>query len=308
MRHLPIDPSPDALPGHPFEHAEQRDLFLRLVREHLGRHGDAVQIHGDAATVDGQPGLHGLTNLAQLCLQRPIVDWPEVIADHLGKSEPEHLFPAVGAALGGGFDEIAGRLALRIYGEDYVQGREQHLAYRIDLPRTVTMLVLDLPGSILAVPTVLMERLGQPREQLFERALLNVAAMATPPWQRLGLPDGCELDLLVCGHDYTTTHALRLADCLPRRGRHGNLIAIPNREVMVSHPIEGGAVLRVTSNMLGFALDTYREGPGSITPHLFWYRPDGGFEVQQGIGRGKPQLAASPAFARLLRRLHGGGR
>lgn len=308
MRHLPTEPSPDAWPHHPFEHHEQRELFLRLVREHLGRHGDDVQMRGSYAAVAGQPWLHGLGNLAQMCQQRPIVDWPQVIADHLGRSEPERVLPAITALLGSGFDEIAGQLALRLHGEDYVHGREQYVVFRSDLPRTVTVLVLDLPGSMMAVPAGLLEHWNKPREQLFASALQNVAAMPMLPWQRMSLADGVELDVLVGGHDYTTTHALRLCDCLPRRGRHGNLIAIPNRQVMLSHPIDGGAMLRVTSSMLQVALGMFREGPGSITPHLFWHRPDGGFEVQQGIGRGKPQLAASPAFARLLRRLHGGQR
>lgn len=305
MRFLPIGPEA-AFPDHPFAVAEHRELFLRLVREHLGRGGGEVRIEDGVAAVAGSAARIGLHDLAQTCAQQPTGRWPRTIAEHLDQSADRRVLPAIQAALGGGFDEVAARLALRIHGDDYVARYAQQVVWRADLPCTATVLVLDLGASMMSVPPPLLEQWGVAQDELFERALRNVAAMPSAGWERWPLPPGCEIDVLMCGHDYTTSHALRLAECLPRRGRHGNLIGIPHRQVMLSHPIDGSHELPITRAMLEISTGMYRDGPGSISPHLFWHRPDGGFEVQRAIGTGRDRLAASPAFEHLLRRLRQG--
>lgn len=307
MRLLPIGPEHE-FPDHPFDSAEHRDLFLQLVREHLDRDGRQVQIEDGVASFVGGAGRMGLQNLAQTCRQQPTCLWPQTIAEHLDLSAEGRMLPMLHAALDSGFDEIADRLALRVHGEDYAQRFGQLVVWRTDLPCTATVLVLDLGGSMLSVMPALLEQWGVPQDEAFARALRNVAAMPSMDWERWPLPPGCEIDVMMCGHDYTTSHVLRLAECLPRRGRHGNLIGIPHRRLMLSHPIDGEHELPITRAMLGLTIGMYRDGPGSISPHLFWHRPDGGFEVQRAIGTGRTRLGASPGFEHLLRRLRQGAR
>jgi hypothetical protein len=53
---------------------------------------------------------------------------------------------------------------------------------------------------------------------------------------------------------------------------HGALVAVPNRHVLVVHPIASVEAVRALNAMIILADRLYREGPGAIVPHVYWWR------------------------------------
>jgi hypothetical protein len=298
------------LPVHPFHDRGQRKLFLRLVREHLGRGGRQVVIHDGCATVEGEPGYHGLGNLAQMCFQAPAVRWPEIIARHLDLSSPERMEALAADLVGGTLDGIAEHLAVRLYPGDYLaDGLRAHVVHRTDLPGTLTLLVFDAPDSVVAVPAPLAEEWGQSRERLFELAVGNITRLSTARWQRLPFPPGVGAPVHALTGDHYVTSRLLLPDPgFPRAGASGNLVAIPHRGALLSMPIDGAVAPFAIEALLTFSIGMFHDGPGSITPHLFWRTPAGSYELQQGSRDGtRYRLAPTPGFATLLGQGEGTG-
>jgi hypothetical protein len=299
----------DEMPEHPFPLPEHRDAFLRLVREHLGRGGADVRIRGGTATVTGSAGRIGLDNLAQMCSLAPPIEWPRIIGEHLDKSDDALARALALDLVDGSFEQLAGKLAVRLHAGDYLPRRlAPHIVHRCDLPGTVTVLVADLGPSVAAVPTGVAAAWGVPPEQLFTRGLQNVRALGPPDWHTLPLPPDLRLDVLICPHFYTATHALLLNGALPRPARHGHLIAVPHRGALLCFAVDGAGVLAAMEGLLIMAGGMYREGPGSISPHVYWRNQEGRFEQQQSLTLGRRvRFAPSAGFAAVLDQVRAAG-
>lgn len=293
-------------PVYPFASRLLKERFLDLVRRRLGRDGARVVIAGGVARVEGNPAAHGLTNLAQVCHQNSTTAWPMLVDEHFDKSEPERMLAKLQMAFGSGSGPKFDRLALRIQAEDFMPAHVlATLVHRVDLPGTVTTLVVDVGESVMPLPLPIAEEWGVPADELFERALANLPRLCQARWQRLVLPydTAVEVDAF-CGDFYSAASLLRPQPFLPRGGEHGHLFVVPAREALVSWPVGAAGLPRAIEALVAIGRGKFEDGPGSITPHVFWRTPAGDFELQQGaIIGGRAQLAPSPAFAQLLARL-----
>src|SRR5262245_57673898 len=227
--HRRLDPDPRAPSHAPFANHGLKNRFLRLVRTHLGRSGGTVSIANGAARVDGDPMVHFLANLAQACNLLPEQEWPQAVAAHFAKSDPERWRGEVAAVVEGGFAAQADRLVVRIYPPDALSARmSDHIVQRIDLAETVTVLALDLGPSLMPVPRPIADSWQVPDAELFDRALDNLERNSRAHWSQLAVPTLRELRLdLLDGDFHAATHILRRNPGLPRVGRAGNLIGIP---------------------------------------------------------------------------------
>ena len=62
-----------------------------------------------------------------------------------------------------------------------------------------------------------------------------------------------------------------------RHPENGTPVAVPNRHTVLAHPIRDMSFVGVLGHMLDLARRMEQEGPGSISPHLYWLR-DGRLE------------------------------
>lgn len=295
-------------PIYPFADRRTRRHFHDLVRAVLGRDGRRVSIEDGVAVVEGQPGRHGLGNLAQRCHGAPRERWPQMIAEHLGLSDVEALTKRTSDLLEQPFPVIREHLGVRVYPEQFVAlPMQSQVVYRVDLPGTVTVVVIDLGPSMIALPVVVAESWPASPEELFAAGIANLTRLTRVERASVLLPTQprAMVDVL-SGDNFVSSHVLAPERVVPRLGKHGNLLAVPTREVLLSHPIEDGLALRTVESMLLMARGHFDHGVGSISPHLFWRRPDGGFECQQGScepEQGRVRVAPTPAFAELLAKL-----
>jgi hypothetical protein len=54
-------------------------------------------------------------------------------------------------------------------------------------------------------------------------------------------------------------------------GPHGTLVAIPHRHMMLFHRIDTADVVFAIQRLGILAVNLDEQGPGSISPNLFWY-------------------------------------
>ncbi|HEX5052211.1 MAG TPA: hypothetical protein VFZ65_10595 [Planctomycetota bacterium] len=300
----PFHPEP---PLYPFRDRQLRNRFLQLVREFLGRGGKRVVIGNGVAHVEGSSGVHGLGNLAQICHQAPPAQWPEIVAEQLAKGSDARMEAAVDT-LQGGFDGCADKLVVRVYAEEFLTVPvHQGVVHRTDLPGTCTVLALDVGPSIVSVPRVVADLWQVPVPELFDRALQNLPRLGAPHWSRLHLPSmGAGAIDLLSGDFHASAHVLRPATFVGRTGAHGNLVGLPARGVLLSHAIDAMPAVATLEALLAMTTGKFRDGPGAITPHLYWRTPEGGFHLQQGTSDGgRARFVPSPEFVELMVRLRG---
>lgn len=268
---------------YPFHDRQRKDRFLALVRERLGRHGARIVIENGLARVEGSPHLHGLTNLAQICNQKPEVAWPAIVDEHFARSESGQIEKGVTSLTEEGFAQNADRLVVRIYPQDWLSGAmRSRFVHRVDLQETCTVLALDVGSSVMPVPTPVATHWGVPDAELFARALDNLVRLSKARWSTMSIPPthAFAFDLLH-GDFHAPTHLLRPDPGLPRTGRHGNLIGIPACGVVVSYPIDTRVAALTIESLLAITIGKHRDGPSAITPHLYWRTPEGRFHLQR---------------------------
>ncbi len=296
-----FDPEP---PTHQFADPLHEDLFHRLVREHLGRDGKQVDIHDGCARVQGSEVTHGLNNLAQMCHLAAPSQWPEIVRRHLDKSNDRAL-DAMRTAMHDDYEANADKLVVRLRSKHFlVDAAQYNLVHRIDLPHTCSLLAIDLGPSVMPVPAPVAATWGKPIPELFDRAILNLKHCCKARWSQLAIPPGRVWFDLLHGDFHAPSHVLRQDVFLPRVGAHGNLIGLPAAGVLMSYAIDAMPAVATLEAMLAISTGKFQDGPGSITPHLYWRTQKGAFHVQQGANRdGRMQFAPSPEFVALLARL-----
>ncbi len=256
------------------------DCFMTLVRERLERSGERFTFGDGFVDVEREIGTAtlGLGNLLQICHRAPVDDWPALIDEHftalLRIGTPGSTMPG---------DELLAEplrarraLRLRLLPASQIAGMAQ-VASREDLPGVITTLVLDLRNDIRALTWDDCRRFVDPPARLFEIALDNVR-LKHPP-QHLHVDESAPLRFLCSGHGdyYAATHALLLARHPGHLGRFGAIVGVPSRHMVAVHAIEDERVVQAIHRLTPFVQQCYRDGPGSITPVLYWHH-DGRFE------------------------------
>ena len=116
------------------------------------------------------------------------------------------------------------------------------------------------------------------------------------------LDDGARCYIFM-GDDFVAVHALvlnRYPRCI---GRHGALVGIPSRNVLVAGPIDDLSVVSAVRGMIPVIRAAEEEGPGSITTNLYWYL-DGSFtNLPYILDENELKFGPPEAFLELLNRL-----
>ncbi len=265
----------------PFRDTRLHARFRGAVLDYFAKRNRPVRLLSDLTLLEPDGARHGLWNLAQICRMNPVQSWPQLVAAHLDKSDRKVLTAAVQELTDGTFEDFAGRLSIRIHPQELIDRNTRGaVVYRTDLPETISLLVLDLGESVTSLPVPIADQWGVPHEQLFARALQNLAAEPCPNHASFipGTPP-VPFDTMIGGH--CTSSQLLCDGGLPRLGKHGNLVAVPRRDALLSLPIDHLPSMDPIEAMEVLAAVLYRTGPGSITPHLYWRTPDGQYQLQR---------------------------
>jgi hypothetical protein len=278
--------------------------FLRLVRQYFRSRGVKHRLGDGVVIVEGWHSdvqQCGLLNLAQMCHQSDAADWPKIIAVHFDGFQRHRAESARAAELAGDFDRIAPLLAVRLYHADYLkEHRELKFIHRRDLPGTVSILVYDLPSSIETVSREDMERWERTPDELFAIGLDNLRVHSIPEVKRIDVGKGVEIKLLA-GEDYfVASHALLLAERPDLLGRYGALVGVPHRHALLTYAISDMTVVEAVNRLIPAIIGMEMEGPGSISPLLYWYHEGSYVDLPYRIERQTLIFQPPEAFLLML--------
>jgi hypothetical protein len=256
---------------------EQYRCFIDCVAAHFTCQKRRFTLGDGVVYVeDGKPGgKHqlGLLNLAQMCCRNEQKDWAEIVSDHFRTLEKSYCEQKVLEERIDDFGRVAELLAVRLWPEGYLAELDRDkILHRQELPGTISALVFDLPSSIRNVTPEEIKTWGKSETELFRIGLANVMENCIPDVSEQELGEGITLTLFSDESFFVASHALLLEEHPECLGTFGTLVGIPHRHVMLAFPIQDARVLQAIHMMIPIIAGMERDGPGSISPLLYWYK------------------------------------
>ncbi|MCP9947894.1 hypothetical protein [Actinomadura madurae] len=174
------------------------------------------------------------------------------------------------------FDLAQHLLRTRIYPAEADNGV---LAARPFAPGLIEVVVVDTPTTVRTVTTEEMNGWPVSGDALFMLGRANVRADGPLQLDEQDL-GGVRVSVLHGWTFYAVTHLAWLEEYLPI-GPYGALVIAPNRSLIVAHPLQISAghpraryreAVAAATELQAQAHRAYEEGPGSLSPHLYWWR------------------------------------
>lgn len=259
-----------------FMEAAEFARFIATVRAELSTRGTAFEVSDSERSIripgSTGPQVLGLLNLAQRCHQIPPENWSETVRRHFdtlltGTPQAAEFLETLEAD----FQRAKEYLKVRIHPTGYAAG----LGATVSEPLAedlISVLVYDLPDQVASVHPNHVAKWGVPQHDLFQLGLRNVrdTGLLTP--QRIDLGEGAYLDHYEDLEDYFgASHALLLHEYFNPLPELGILLSVPHRHGMVVHPIRNRSARVSLNALLYYTPRLYEQGPGSITPSIYWY-------------------------------------
>ena len=213
----------------------------------------------------------GMINLAQLCHASAPESYDTVIASHFDALVAGRGDRALAGKLGDDLASARPVLRLRLYSRDtFVDGAEQFVLRDVADDLTA-VLCYDLPSNVVTVTGDTLPRWGVPTDELYFQALANQRRSERAPIEDIDV--GGAIVRAMTGDSYfVASNLLLLHDLVTEEPPLGIIAAVPNRHTLVWHAITDPSALRALNAMVVMAASLYAEGPGAISPHLYWWK------------------------------------
>jgi hypothetical protein len=243
---------------------------------------------------EGNESSYGLQNLAQTLAMAPTGDWSHLVAEHFEAMltvdrPPESATEALSA------------LRVRMWHTDFVK-QSPEAVHRVLAPGLVLALVVDLPKKVMSASAAELAGWGLSEEEAWKAGEENSKRESFEIVPQTG-PGGIEMLFFMGDNLYVTSHALCLDEHIRLEADNGALLGIPTRHLLVVVPIHAVRDLQAVSGMHAANRKIFDEGPGSISPELFWWRR-GSFTLFPIDASVQPMQATPPdAFVEMLERL-----
>jgi hypothetical protein len=273
------------------------DEFLRQLRADLDARGWRYEI-GDEALEQLEPERRelGLGNLAQGWRLAEPDERPGVVREHF-----DNLAAAAEDEIPTDFETARPLLRVRIAAPDYVAYIDAPMARPV-ADGLVAVLAVDSPTAAHLVSREVVAPWGRGEDELFAAGLAGVREEEGLATQAFDV-QGARLTALTGESLYTATWALWADELDPPAAGHGTLVAVPHRHTVLVHAIRDTSAIVAASHLARMAASMHREGPGSISPGVYWVR-DGEFERVPTIVRdGDVTLVPSDELIELLNSL-----
>ncbi len=294
-------------PGPAWAQPLSRDetaAFLEAVGRELGRRGLPYEI-GDGQvrlTRSDESSEYGLSNLAQLCHAVGRKDWQEAISSHF-----DNLFAAADSEaelteLARDFERIRSLLKLRIYADASLGGVDPGPPVSWEFaPGLTAVFVYDLPATVRTASVDHVEGWARSHDELLSAALENVrgdAVETQPMAEGASAPIACFAD-----HFFAASHAFLLGERLPAEARNGAVFAVPHRHALLYAPLVDLGVVESINRIIATAASMFQQGPGSISPGLYWWRDGSVSLLPARVGDREIQFAPPDDFVQVLNTL-----
>jgi hypothetical protein len=250
--------------------------FLSLIESYFASRHITVAIDDEEGLV--KPDLNnypysstfGLQNIAQICQQADRDEWRDLITAHFDsifevKDEDSALRVQMDD-----FARIKSQLRARLYPVD-IANHASEILQRPGPEGTLEVLALDLPTTVRTVSRSEADAWGLDTDDLFTIGRQNLRATGMLKPNQIQLEPGTALTVYTGDPFYAASHALIIQDYVPEENRHGILVGVPKRDILIVHPIQNIGAMEAAGAMLQVIVGMHRDGPGSISPNLYWY-------------------------------------
>lgn len=247
----------------------------------------------------GEPPNEGsLVTLAQRCFHAHPATWAALVTQHFSALLDQPLSELLPV------DTISATEALRVrvVAEDWVsETRRPATVSRPFADGLVAALFIDLPESVASVSPSDLGRWGIDVYEAFDAAYQNVQRNEPISIDEVDLGDGVKVHALCSDSFFCATHVVWLDDLLDDISQYGALVIIPHRHAVIVHrltraPMAMAAVRRLAD----LARSMHLQGPGSLTPNLYWWRPGTLTHLPVSWSGQKVMLSAPEEFDQLL--------
>ncbi|MBY0310874.1 MAG: hypothetical protein K2W85_02270 [Phycisphaerales bacterium] len=296
-----------------FQTAERYERFDGLIREYFRRRNRRALIVDGMLKVAKAPnarvedqddfeGEFGLGNLSQVCAQAPIEQWGEIIARHF--DGVMRISSANKDAPAPRLDEVREKLCIRLW-DMTTELVRAHAVWREQIPGLASVICVDEPESIRTLRAEDAEGWGLESDELFRIALENLQDLAPVETASHDLPDGMKLHEIFGDSFFSATWILR-DDVFDRvAGKLGVFFAVPTRHRILAMPFDNPESLKTLSNLMLIATGMERDGPGSISPRVYWRHEGRTLEIEYSISESTLNVRPPESLVRMLEELGG---
>jgi hypothetical protein len=213
----------------------------------------------------------GLTNLAQMCRAAGVEAYPQVVTSHFSALVAGRGDRELAGQLGGDLTLARPHLKLRLYPRDtFTPGTEQFVL-RDTADDLTAVLCYDLPSNVVTVAAESLGRWAVAPDELYYQALANQRRTERHPIEDVDVT-GAMVKAMTGESFFVASNLLLLSDFLDEEPPFGAIAAVPNRHTLIWHAIVDPSALRAIDAMVVMAANLCAEGPGSISPHLYWWK------------------------------------
>jgi hypothetical protein len=242
--------------------AIQRERLLSIVLECLADEGaEALEDGWAVRTTDGR--VLGLVNLAQELATIPETEWPEIVGSRVSMLRSVDRELPIDYAIAGP------RLRVRLSADGSDPGWTVYRRVCDGLDETLMM--RNEVGCI-TVPPAQADVWGVSLDRMWKDARQHT--IWDEPRERRILAKGEMRIVWVRANFFASTVLLDLAHLLSPGNRFGALAMVPCRDALLYTEVLDERIALSTAGMIEIGSQWYVDGPGSISPEVFWCRPD----------------------------------
>jgi hypothetical protein len=213
----------------------------------------------------------GLTNLAQLCRAAGQDAYGQVVASHFGALFSGRGDRELAGQLGADLGQARPYLKLRLYPRDTFDAGNEQFVLRETADDLTAVLCYDLPANVVTVAAESLGKWAVATDELYYQALANQRRTERHPIEDVDVT-GAVVKAMTGESFFVATNLLLLGDFLGEEPPFGAIAAVPNRHTLLWHPITDPSALRAIDAMVVMAANLCAEGPGSISPNLYWWK------------------------------------
>lgn len=260
---------------------------------------------GQIETNDNEFGFSnlGLVNVAQVCKQDDKRHYKEIITEHFNSMIRANKFDKEFAKIADNFEEVKKYIGVRLYDNEYVAYTGKENTIGKDFAGDIySMIVYDFPYSILSINPEQIIPWNKTVEELFAIGIANIKAKYPLTITKEAF-DEFSIWFVQGEHFFTSNIVFDIENRQELIGSKGSLIGLPHRHSAIIYPIENLEVLKAINGIIPTVYGMNREGPGSLSNNLFWYKDNKFTQLPYEIEEGKLQFFPPDNFIELLNEL-----
>lgn len=289
-----------------FFSADEFDVFITGLEAMLKKRNLNYSIGDGVVYLSGSNAIFeqlGLVNLAQTCKLSAPSSWESLINTHIHEMEQISDFNKLFEVRSRDFEYAKDFLAIRLFNDDVLNGGKGDFFVKREFAGDAfTMLSFDLPQSVINVKPEQMQNWNKDPDELFEIGKRNVEKKYNFDFSRETVND-FDIWFIQDEHHFVPNFVFSLDKYPALNGEFGSLIGIPHRHAAIIYPIETIEAIAAVDSLPFIISGMFKEGPGSVSNHLFWYNKGVFQSLPFELGQNKLVFKPGIEFLDILQQL-----